>query len=445
MTLVQIESQVSALVQTFNSHHLFGRITSGLRDRTMKHRDIMYRLNPEKRSPCSAAVPGLLLAMMLWVAPAFSADASGAKPALDVARIDRARILKAAEAALTLEPITITRFRAPLSQGGPNDFYSNGDYWWPDPTKTNGLPYIQRDGQSNPDNFDQHRRCVAQLRDAVAALGDAYKLTGNDRYAAKAAGLLRVFFLDPKTRMNPRLDYAQAIPGRTPGRGIGIIDTLHLVEVPLAIEAMRASPAFPPDVLAGLKTWFRDYANWMTSSKNGQEEAATRNNHSVAFFLQLAVFAQFAGDAAKVAESRRRFKEVFVPKQMALDGSFPAELKRTKPYGYSIFQLDNLAALCQVLSTPDDDLWKFELPDGRGMRKAMAFLYPFLADKSRWPLKPDVQAWNSWPAREPCLLFAGLALGEPKYLELWQKLPADPRDPEVRRNIAITQPLLWLR
>jgi alpha-galactosidase len=376
--------------------------------------------------------------------PAASFAAPGTHPVLDVAAIDRGRILSAATAALALPPITITAFRAQLSEGGPNDFYSNGDYWWPDPTKTDGLPYIQRDGESNPNNFSQHRRCIAQLRDSVAALAAAYKITGEDRYAAKAAELLRVFFLDPKMRMNPHLKYAQAIPGRTPGRGIGIIDTLHLVEVPLAVEALEKSPAFPSATLAGLKAWFHDYAEWMTTNKNGQEEAAAGNNHAVAFFLQIAAFAGFAGDEVKLAECRRRFKEVFVAKQMAPDGSFPAELKRTKPYGYSIFQLDNMAALCQMLSTDKDNLWAFSLPDGRGIRKAMEFLYPYLADKSKWPRKPDVQAWDGWPARQPSLLFAGLAFGEHAYLDLWQRLPADPADAEVRRNIAITQPLLWL-
>jgi alpha-galactosidase len=364
---------------------------------------------------------------------------------LDVASIDRGRILQAATPALALEPFSITQFRAPLSEGGPNDFYSNGDYWWPDPTKTNGLPYIQRDGESNPNNFNQHRSAIAQLRDGVAALGAAYQITGEDRYAAKAAELLRVFFLDPKTRMNPHLKYAQAIPGRTPGRGIGIIDTLHLVEVPLAVDALQKSPTFPPEVLAGLKAWFRNYAEWMATSKNGQEEAAAANNHSVAYYLQIAAFAGFAGDDARLAECRRRYKEVFVAKQMAVDGSFPAELRRTKPYGYSIFQLDNMAALCQLLSTEQESLWNFALPDGRGIRKAVEFLYPYLADKSTWPRKPDIHAWNGWPARQPALLFAGFAFGEQKYLDLWQKLPADPVDPEVRRNIAITQPLLWLR
>jgi hypothetical protein len=174
------------------------------------------------------------------------------------------------------------------------------------------------------------------------------------------------------------------------------------------------------------------------------QEAAAKNNHSVAFWLQIACFARFTGDEARLAECRRQFKEVFVPNQMAADGSFPLELKRTKPYAYSIFQLDNMATLCQVLSTPENDLWTFELPDGRGIRKAMAYLHPFLADKSKWPLKPDVQAWDGWPARQPSLLFAGLALGQQEYLDLWRELPPDPADEEVQRNMAIGQPVLWL-
>jgi hypothetical protein len=377
----------------------------------------------------------------------FAAMAVSAAPALNVAAIDRDRILKAADAALNQEPITITKYRAALSEGGPNDFYSNGDYWWPNPATTNGLPYIKHDGKSNPDNFNHHRECLWQLRDAVAALGAAYKITGDDRYVQKAVELLRVFFLDPKTRMNPNLQYAQAIPGVSTGRGIGIIDTLHLIEIPKAVEAMEKSPAFPPDVLAGLKQWFADYVHWMTTSKNGHDEANTTNNHAVAFWLQVAVFSQFAGDEAQVAECRRRFKEVFVPKQMAPNGSFPRELVRTKPYGYSIFQLDNLATLCQVLSTANDNLWNFTLPDGRGIRKAVGFLYPYLADKSKWFAaghRKDVQAWAGWPAREPSLLVAGLAYNEQPYLDLWKKLPADPANGEVRRNIAITQPVLWL-
>jgi hypothetical protein len=381
---------------------------------------------------------------MLKIICAIFISCAASSAALDVMAIDRARILKAAGAALNAKPITITGFRAKWSEGGGNDFYSNGDYWWPDPSKPDGLPYIRRDGESNPDNFTAHRDCMNRLRDAVAALGAAYRVTGEDRYAGKAAELLRVFFLNEETRMNPHLKFAQAIPGLTPGRGIGIIDTLHLIEIPPAINAMAKSPAFPEEVLVGMKRWFGDYTRWMRTSKNGIEEAEAENNHAVTYWLQVACFARFTGDDESLAECRRRFKEVFIPKQMAGDGGFPRELERTKPYAYSIFQLDAMVTLCHVLSTPGDNLWTFELPDGRGIRKAVSYLYPFLADKSSWPLAPDVESWAGWPARQPALLFAGIALDEPEYIDLWKRLSPDPEDAEIRRNIAITQPLLWL-
>src|SRR5882724_4312176 len=180
-------------------------------------------------------LPGTLAALLL------ATPTLPAAPSVDVAAIDHDRILRAAGDALKQEPVSITTVRAKLSEGGPHDFYSNGDYWWPNPNSTNGLPYVQRDGQTNPENFVAHRRCIAQQRDAVTALGAAYKITGEDRYAAKAAALLRVFFLDPQTRMNPSLKYAQAIPGVSSGRGIGIIDTLHLIEVSPAIQTLEKS------------------------------------------------------------------------------------------------------------------------------------------------------------------------------------------------------------
>jgi hypothetical protein len=364
---------------------------------------------------------------------------------LDVPAIDRDRIHKAADAALQRETVTITAFRAALSQGGIHDFYSNGDYWWPDPDKPGGLPYIRRDGESNPNNFAQHRQVLRAMHDAVTALAAAWKLTGQERYAAKAGDFLRVFFLDPATRMNPHLKYAQAVPGRAAGRPEGIIDALHLIEVPLAVRALEGSPALRSGESAALKQWFRELMQWMKTDPLGIAEGNARNNHAMAYRLQVAVYADFAGDTEQTAACRKWFKEVFLSKQMAPDGSFPLELARTKPYGYSIFQLDNVITFCQVLSTRDDDLWEFTLADGRGVRRAAGFLYPFLADKSKWPLKPDVQAWEGWPVRQPCLLFAGLAYGEPRYLALWQTLPPDPTDDEVRRNMAVTQPVLWLK
>jgi len=280
-------------------------------------------------------------------------------------------------------------------------------------------------------------------KDAVAALAAAYKVTGEDKYAVKAAELLKVFFVDAKTRMNPHLAYTQAIPGRHTGSKTGVIDGLHLVEIPVAIKALEKSKSFDPELAKSLRTWFGELNTWMLTHKNGIDEGMSNNNHSVAYFLQVAVFADFVGDKEALAKSRTKFKESFVNVQMAPDGSFPRETARTKPYAYSIFQLDNMVTLCKVLSTPEENLWNYEGPEGRSIKKAAAWLYPYLADKSSWPKKPDVMAWDGWPSRQPALLFAGLAYNESKYIELWKKLPTDPTDLEVRRNIAITQPVLW--
>lgn len=163
------------------------------------------------------------------------------KVEINVGENDRARILKLADAALVQKPLTITSDVAKYTTGGANDFYSNGDYWWPDPAKPDGIPYKQRDGQTNPDNFVAHRMAMRNTKDAVAALAAAYKVTGDDKYVVKAAELLKVFFVDEKTKMNPHLAFTQAIPGRTTGSKTGVIDGLHLVEIPVAIKALEKS------------------------------------------------------------------------------------------------------------------------------------------------------------------------------------------------------------
>jgi len=364
----------------------------------------------------------------------------------DVARIDRERILLAANSALTQAPYTITAFPSPRSAGGPHDFHSEGDYWWPDPANPGG-PYIQRDGLTNPDNFVAHRRALVRLSIQVPALVAAWKISGDLRYAGHAAAHLRAWFIDPRTRMNPNLQYAQAIVGRSAGRGIGIIDTVHLVEVARAIEVLEALPAGRDSLSAGerrqVRQWFKDYLDWLTTSKNGQEERDAKNNHGSCWLLQVAAFAHLTGDARLLAEARTRFKTVLLPTQLAADGSLPLELKRTKPYGYALFDLEALAALCHILSTPADNLWTYTTPDGRGMALALAWMAPYIRDKGGWPLPPDVMHDKEWPMRQSSLLFAGRALHRPDYLALWASLPADSANEEVIRNFFIRQPVLW--
>ncbi|TVY11048.1 alginate lyase family protein [Paenibacillus cremeus] len=371
-------------------------------------------------------------------------DARSAPTELDLnSLIDRSWIVKHADESLKASPIHITDAVAPMSEGGPHDFYSNGDYWWPNPDTPDGLPYIRRDGESNPENFYYHRGFLRSMRTLVAHLAAGYVVTKQEAYAEKAVQLLREFFLDERTRMNPNLLYAQAIPGICAGRGIGIIDTLHLIDVPVAIDAIKSSASMSEDVYVGLKAWFADYLEWMSTHPNGIEEMNADNNHGVCWFVQAAAFARFTGNEEMLQFCRERYKTTLLG-QMALDGGFPRELGRTKPYGYSIFVLDNMINLCQILSTPDDDLWGFELPDGRSIGRGLDYLFPYLIDKASWPLPPDVEHDEGWPAKVPSLLFAGLALNKPEYIELWKSLDPDPTDTEVRRNIAIRQPILWL-
>ena len=207
---------------------------------------------------------------------------------------------------------------------------------------------------------------------------------------------------------------------------------------------LEDSRALTPTEVAGVKRWFADYLQWMTTSANGVEEREAKNNHGTCWTMQVAAFAHLTGNRELLDYCRARFKTVLVPGQMASDGSFPQELKRTKPYGYSLFNLEAMSALCRILSTQQDDLWRFELADGRRMRKALDYMVPFVRDKKSWPLKPDVMYDAEWPMRQSALLFAGLALGRADYIETWKRLPADSNVEEVVRNFFIRQPVLWV-
>jgi hypothetical protein len=361
---------------------------------------------------------------------------------IDIAR-ERTRVVTAANAYLKEAPVTVTASRAARSAGGLHDYFSEGDYWWPDPKNPDGR-YIQRDGESNPANFDDHRKAMRRLSVQVPALVAAWLETKDARYARHAARHLRAWFVDPATKMNPSLRHSQAIHGITAGRSIGIIDTIHLVEVARAIERLDGAPGGTPADARAVRAWFADYLTWLTTNPFGIQERDATNNHGTCWVMQAAAFAHLTGHVDIQRDCRTRFKTVLVRTHMAVDGSFPRELARTKPFGYSLFNLDAMATIAQILSTPDDNLWTFELADGRGMRRAMEFMVPFIADRSKWPKPPDVMYDDAWPMRQPSLLFAGIALNRPDYLELWSRLPADSDVDEVIRNFFIRQPLLWI-
>ncbi len=364
-------------------------------------------------------------------------------PSAALAQLERERVLKAAQEYLREAPQTLTSARAPRSAGGVHDYFSEADYFWPDPKNPDG-PYVNRDGESNPGNFNTHRLLLIRLSVQASALAAAWRLTRRTEFARHAAAHLRAWFIEPKTRMNANLQYAQAVHGVTSGRSYGIIDTLHLVEVAQAAIVLHRSGSLSDADWQGTRAWFSEYLGWMKTSDPGRKERDAKNNHAMCWLLQAAEFARLTDDDDLIRQSRDRWKNELFSAQAAADGSFPLELERTKPYGYSLFNLDIFAMAAQVLSTASDDLWSYQSSDGRNLAGCFRFMAPFIANKSTWPYRHDIQYFDDLPVRQPSLLFAGLAYKKPEYLDLWRRLDPDPSVPEVIRNHPIRQPVLWI-
>ena len=352
--------------------------------------------------------------------------------------------LSKAKKMLQENPVTVTATSCKRSAGGVQDFYSEGDYWWPDPAKPDG-PYIQKDGQSNPENFSDHRLAMIRLSDLTATLTSAWLLTGDKKYAAKALEHLKAWFVDPATRMNPNLLYAQAIWGRFTGRGIGLIDAYHLVEVAHSAKLLIEAKAVPEADAEKIKAWFTQFLNWMTTHQYGIDEMNAKNNHGTCWVATAASMATLVGDEKIRQMCVDRFKTILLPSQMAEDGSFPLELKRTKPYGYSLFNIDAFCNVARILSTPADNLWAFTTPDGKSLKKGMEYIFPYIKDKASWPFSKDIYIWEEWPVRHSSLLFAGIAYANEAWIQTFLSLPANPTHPEVIRNLPVRHPVIWLK
>ncbi|MBN8718764.1 MAG: alginate lyase family protein [Sediminibacterium magnilacihabitans] len=360
-----------------------------------------------------------------------------------IAAVLRKQIMQEAAWAMQQEPVTVTAAASPRSAGGKHDFYSEGDYWWPNPVSVDS-PYIQKDGMTNPDNFVAHRHAMIRFSKIVGALASAYKLTGDKRYVQQAMKHCIAWFVNADTKMNPNLLYAQAIKGRFTGRGIGIIDTIQLLDVVQGLMVMEQANGMDQEALQSIKQWFEQYLQWLTTHQYGKDEMNAENNHGTCWAMQVAAFAKFTRNEKILQFCRDRYKQVLLPNQMAADGSFPREIKRTKPYGYSIFNLDAMTTLCQLLSTKADDLWNYQTPDGRSIKKGIAYLYPFVADKNKWPFRHDVMHWEAWPVAQTFLFMSASAYHQQEWLDTWKRLNHAPADEEIIRNLPVRNPLIWI-
>ena len=309
--------------------------------------------------------------------------------------------------------------------GSKHDYLSLAPYWWPNPDTKSGLPFIRKDGQVNPDRYKvSDDREFNETRNAVHALALGYYLTGNQSYARRAVRLLRTWFLNPATRMNPNLNFAQAVPGRNTGRGTGLIDVREIPRLLDAITLLESSPALTKADKAGLRKWFTDYLKWLQNSKNGKDEADAKNNHGSWYDQQLVGIALFLGDKDLARQTAETAKTKRIALQIESDGSQPLELARTKSFSYSVFNLDALMRLAQEADHTGVNLWSYRAPNGASIRAALGYLVPFAAGKEKWT-REAINGLDPSLLTEP-LLLAAIHFQDPDYLKLAAQFEKNP-------------------
>ncbi len=342
-----------------------------------------------------------------------------------------AKLERDARKALTAGPFTITTKSVAPPSGDKRDYMSQAPYFWPDPTKPNGLPYIRHDGERNPeiDKINNHR-VKDDMEAAVETLAFAYYFTGDEVYAAGATKLLRIFFLEAETRMNPNLEYAQFIPGVNTGRGIGLIETRGLTRVVDAIGLIQGSKAWTAKDQQGMEAWFGEFLKWMIESKNGREESASKNNHGTYYDVQVCSFALFIGKREFAKQVLLEARQKRITLQIETDGRQPLELARTKAWGYSVMNLEGLMSLARLGENVDVDLWNFKTEDGRSIRRALEFLVPY-AFGEKW----NYQQLGEWPPQQlfPLIRWAGEHYNDETFKAVMTRLPMISSDD--RRNL----------
>jgi hypothetical protein len=298
-------------------------------------------------------------------------------------------VIKKADQEMSKPPYSVTQKTKTPPSGDKHDYYSIGPYWWPNPKTKNALPYVRRDGETNPErydnSFDSDR--FSDFANGVEALTIAAFFSRKDEYANKAAEFIRTWFINPETRMNPHMDYSQAIPGKTDGRGIGIIDSYRFVRIIDSIGLLEQMGAFSPAEVSSLQKWFEDYSLWMLTSKNGKESRSSTNNHGIFFDVQLMTFSAFAGDLSAVEIILKGVKSSRIAGQINKKGQLPHELRRTRAFHYTAYALRAFFDAADLGECVGVDLWNFKTRKKQGLKPAMAYQTKFANNMKLWPFK----------------------------------------------------------
>lgn len=334
-----------------------------------------------------------------------------------------------ADAALTRPAPAVVDKPHPGPSGDPHDFVSFARYSWPDPSRPDGLPYINRDGETNPESMgpDSDRPRIERLGLDSLTLALAWCCTGDERYARHAAAYLRRWFLDPGSRMNPHLEYAQIVRGHPGGRCFGVIDARFLIDAVQAAALIVGTGGWSAADLAALRAWFPPYLDWLERSRLGREEAARHNNHGTWFDAQFCALALFVDDRARAEAVLRQVAARRIDPQIRPDGSMPHELKRTRSFDYSIVNLQALAFLADLAQACGIDLWHHRGSEGQCLGSAIDYLLPYAHDRRAWP-HPQLECHMPYVGELALILRrASRALGEARYEDALRRMPVADR------------------
>ncbi len=349
-----------------------------------------------------------------------------------VAAFDRQRIHAAAEKALKAPALSLTRTLAPGKGRDPHFFYSEH------------LPAKQAAGEEcEAEPFLAHVNFLVTMSANIAALTAAWRLHGASECHAAAMAQLRVWMIDPATRMTPSLQLS-GVKAEDEGdpRYNGFTQTVALAETARAVAFLLTAAEVSTADASAIRNWFADLLAWMNESPKGTIARDAKDLQAICWTMQAAEMARLIRNDDLLRDCTHRFRDKLL-RQMNLDGVFTAALNTNRPYASAMFTLECMAAACESLSTPFESLWKFNLPDGRGMHSAVAWASPYLQSRGKWPYVSDARYFGEQPLRQNSLLFAGRAYDRPEYTDLWKTLPADTENLTLRREHPITQPALW--
>lgn len=335
-------------------------------------------------------------------------------------------LVRRTDSLLNVEPMSVMMKELPSPGGNNHDYTSLARYYHPDPTKPDGLPYINKDGITNPQIALYDRNRLGETSRRVADLALAYYLSGDERYAAKATELLSVWFLDPATRMNPNFEYAQITPGHNgnKGRCYGVIDGYSFIEMLDGVALLKNSKSWNPKKDKQLKKWMGEMLKWMQTSKQGNEESNQKNNHSVAYDAQAIALAIYSDNQDIARQIISEFPEKRIFTQIDPDGKQPHEMGRTLSYHYSHYNLTHFIDIFLMGKKLGMNIDTATDEKGRSFYKALDYIANYLGkDKNEWPGQ-QLGGWEAVQqevARDLWRVYSALDTTRRDYAEAYQR------------------------